>query len=224
MIEFDLYGLESLVYCYSKKEPNGIIPERIWELIIAESVNGRHIPGDKYMADAVKDNIGLNVKSLKKKISKKDTQTLNFIQCRCPLVDESDVPVGVISTLVNKRNESFSAFNLDKMLDVIILHYRKDQNYDVKLFVYEQPNYENLELTWIDNKAYLDPDINKKNWTKDWYIKRNYGDSSAYQTCTYIKKKFNNNDCLTSFSVTNQVSGYINISDAKKQYSEYLTK
>jgi hypothetical protein len=221
MLEFDLYGLESLVHYYSEKDPKGIVSEKLWEIIISQAVNGIHVPGDKFMADVVKDNIGLNIKTLKKKINKGNFQTLQFVQCRCPINDNIKISKGVIDTLVNKRKESFSQFNLDKMLDVIVIHNRVGEFYNIKLFVYRQPQYENLDLIWVNNYAYLNPDLSKKRWSNDWMIKRNPGDSVSHQTCVFVRKKFDFSDCLASITIKNNPLGYIDLDNAKKIYTDY---
>ena len=62
MIDFDVYGLESLVWVYATQE--GIITPNTWEKIISKSVYGGHIPGDVFMADGRKNQFGMNIKNL----------------------------------------------------------------------------------------------------------------------------------------------------------------
>jgi len=218
MIDFDVDGLESLVWVYGTQE--GIITPDTWEKIISKSAYGEHIPGDVFMADGKKNNFGLNVKSLLKSFTKGDVQTCSFVQCRCPLDENENIGDGVIKTLVDKREESFKEFNLDTMIDVIILHNRSGNDYNVRVFVEKQDEYENLNLVWNDSHAYLNPDKSKNNWEKNWKIKRVSGNASAFQTCVNLKKTFNVNKCIANFTVECYDNYEVSIEEAKRRYAE----
>lgn len=217
---FDIDGLKALVYVYGTQE--GIITPDTWEKIICKSIEGNHIPGDIFMADGMKDTTGLNIKSLLKNYTKGSIQTCSFVQCRCPLDETGNIGEGIIKTLVSKREESFSEFDLDKMLDVIIIHNRIGDNYNVRVFVENQSQYENLDLEWHGGQGYLNPDKSKKNWKKDWKMKRIAGNASAFHTCLYIKKVFNVDQCVANFSVKCDNNYDISLEEAKKRYMDSL--
>lgn len=167
-----------------------------WETLICEALGGTHIPGDIFMADGYVDDVGLNIKSINKPFTKKQQQTCDYIQCRCPLDDESNIGPGVISTLVTKREESFGKYNLKTMKDVFILHYRGEESYNVRVFIENQPEYESHDLRWVGNKAYIGNEV------KQWKMKRNYGNDSSRQTCLLIKKTFDHSECTVDFSIS----------------------
>ena len=154
MINFDIEGLQSLVWHYAGVE--GIITPTTWETIICKSVGGEHIPGDKFMSDGILPPHGLSMKSRILKFTKGKMQTVDFVQCRCPLNEDEDIGSQIIETLVKKREESFNEFNLDTMLDVSILHNRSGDDYNVRVFVEEQDKYEDLNLIWKNSCGYLD--------------------------------------------------------------------
>jgi len=219
MINFDIEGLKSLVYVYGSME--GIITPDSWEKIICKSVNGTHIPGDNFMADGSKNNYGLNAKSIFKNFTKGYIQTSSFVQCRCPLDDETDfIGTKIIDTLIQKREASFQKFNLDKMLDVIIIHNIINDDYNVRLFVQEQPKYENFDFEWYGGHGYLNPNKSKKSWKKDWKIKRISGNASAFQTCLFIKQVFDSRDCIANFTVKCDNNYDVSIEEAKEMYAK----
>ena len=218
MIDFDLEGFKALVWVYGTRE--GIITPDTWEKIICKSVSGTHIPGDTYMADGMKNEYGLNIKSLLKSFTKGDTQTCSFVQCRCPLDEDSDtLGNDIIKTLVSKRDESFSQFSLNKMLDVIIIHNRVGDDYSVRLFVREQDNYESLNYDWVGGCAYSNPNKSKKGWEKSWKLKRISGNASAFQTCLNVKKVFKVADCLANFTVKCDNKYDVTLTEAKEKYN-----
>jgi hypothetical protein len=217
MIEFDIEGLKALTWFYAVKE--GIITPTTWEIIICKSVNGIHIPGDTYMADGMKDQSGLSVKTIKKTFSKGNIQTLSYIQCRCPVKEIFHQNESIIDTLVDKRQESFNKFGLNKMMDIMIIHHRIKDRYFVRLFSEEQPKYENLNYEWGDGIAYPTSN-NSKRKRKQWILKRNSGDSTAYQTCLYVKKVFNLKNCIANFSIQCDNEYDISIEEAKQKYAQ----
>lgn len=216
-MNFDVEGLKSLVYFYGTQE--GVITPITWEKVICKSVGGVHIPGDIFMADGSKDTVGLNIKSLNTKFTKGPLQTCSFVQCRCPLDETSDIGKGVIETLVTKRQESFSQFNLDKMLDIIIIHNRIGDDYNVRVFAKKQTEYEKLDLEWHNGFGYLNPDKSHKKWKGKWKLKRVGGNARAFQTCLYVKQVFNVSQCVANFSVRCSNNYDISIEDAKKIYA-----
>ena len=219
MLDFDLEGFEALVWMYGSRE--GIITPDTWEKIICKSVNGVHIPGDIFMADGMKDHFGLNIKSLLKSFTKGNVQTCSFVQCRCPLNEDiGNLGEGIIKTLVSKRNESFTQFGLNKMLDIIILHNRVGDEYSVRLFVDEQTKYESLDYEWKDGCAYLNPDKTKNTWKKNWKLKRISGSASAFQTCLIVKKSFDVTNCLANFVVKCDNNYDVTIQEAKEKYAK----
>jgi hypothetical protein len=218
MIEFDIEGLKALTWVYAIKE--GIITPHTWEKNICKSVNGTHIPGDTYMADGIRYKSGLNIKTIQKVFTKKDIQTLSYVQCRCPLNESSDIGTGVIKTLVDKREESFEKFGLDEMIDVIVIHNRIGNEYNVRLFAKEQIKYENINFQWHNGYGYLNSAKNKKNWK----IRRVPGDASAFQTCVWIKKVFDVQNCLANFSVMCDNEYDISMKEAKQKYAEIQSK
>ena len=219
-MKFDIEGMKALTWFYAKRE--GIITPGTWEKIISKSTGGKHIPGDVYMADGVVDKFGQNDKSVNREFTKGDKQTISFVQCRCPLDENSDIGKGVIKTLVDKREESFGDFKLDKMIDVIVIHNRDGKNYNVRVFSYEQPKYEDIDYEWYGGYAYLNPDKSKKSWKKDWKIRRISGDGSAFQTCVFIKKTFNKFDAIVDFTLKCDNNYDVDMEDAKKEYAKAL--
>jgi hypothetical protein len=219
MIDFDIEGLKSLVYVYGSRER--IITPDSWEKIICKSVNGTHIPGDIFMADGTKNNYGLNQKSIFKNFTKGHIQTSSFVQCRCPLDNETGfIGTKIIDTLVEKREASFQEFNLDKMLDVFVIHNRTDSNYNVRLFVQEQPKYEDFDFEWHDGYAYLNPDKSKKRWEGGWKMKRIKGNATYGQSCLLIKQVFDSRNCIADFTVKCDNNHDISIEEAKEIYAK----
>jgi hypothetical protein len=219
MIDFDFDGFKALVWVYGSRE--GIITSDTWEKIICKSANGVHIPGDTYMADGMKNEYGLNVKSLLKSFTKGDVQTCSFVQCRCPLDEDTDnLGEGIIKTLVSKREESFTQFGLEKMLDVIAIHNRVGDEYSVRLFVSEQEKYESLGYEWQGGCGYINPDKTTSKWQESWKLKRISGNASAFQTCLNVKKVFNVSDCLANFTVKCDNNYDVTITEAKEKYAE----
>lgn len=218
MINLDLEGLKSLVYVYGSRE--GIIRPDTWEKIICKSVGGTHIPGDKYMADGFKKIFGLNIKSLLQKCTKGNKQTCSYVQCRCPLNESGDIGSEIIKILVNKREESFKTFDLNKMMDVLIIHNRSGNDYNVRVLIKEQPKYEDLNFEWYGKFAYLNPDKSKKSWKGKWKMKRVPGNASAFQTCLYIKEIVDYTKCIANFTVRCDDDYDISIEDAKKKYAK----
>ena len=221
-MNFDIEGLKALTWVYAQRE--GIITPDTWEKIISKSTGGEHIPGDVYMADGYSKSEGQNDKSVLKKFTKGDKQTISFVQCRCPLDESGDIGKGVIKTLVDKRKESFKDFKLNRMMDVIIVHYRDGENYNVRVFCYEQPKYEDKNYEWHDGKAYLNPDKSKKNWKETWKIKRVSGDDSAFQTCVLIKKTFNKSDAIADFTVKCDNNYDVDMEEVKREYAKAQSK
>lgn len=221
-MNFDIEGLKALTWFYAQRE--GVITPDTWEIIISKSTGGEHIPGDVYMSDGKVDSFGQNDKSVLKNFTKGDKQTISFVQCRCPLDESSNIGEGVIKTLVDKREESFKEFDLNKMMDVVIVHNRDGENYNVRVFCYEQPKYENIEYEWYGGHAYINPDKSKEWWKKDWKIKRVSGDDSAFQTCVLIKKTFNKSDAIANFTVKCDNNYDIDMEEAKRQYAKIQQK
>ena len=221
-MKFDIEGLKALTWKYAQRE--GVITPITWEKIISKSTNGVHIPGDVYMADGYCENVGQNNKSLNKKFSKGSVQTISFVQCRCPLDESSDIGKGVIKTLVEKKEQSFKKFELNKMMNVIIIHNRDGENYNVRAFCYEQPKYEEVEYEWHNGRAYVNPDKSKKGWETKWKIKRVSGDDSAFQTCVLIKKTFNRSDAIADFTVKCDNNYDVDMEEAKRQYAKAQQK
>lgn len=220
MIDFDSFGFEALVHHYSMTE--GIINPQTWEKIICKSVGGNWIPGDIYMADGYKSNFGLNIKSIKKQFAKRDLQTIDIIQCRTPIANDRNLSDEILSekiinTLVEKRKSSFEKFDLDIMLDVDIIHNRNEDKYSVRVFIENQPNYEEYDFFWKNGAAYF-------NGEKSWKLKRNYGDQNSYQNCLYIKKLHNVNNSIVNFSIESPDNYEITIEDAKIKYQNFKLK
>lgn len=217
---FDLEGFKSLVWVYSSRE--GVINPETWERIFCKSVYGDWISGDKYMADGKKSTNGFNIKSILVKFTKGNTQTLSVVQCRCPLDEETDIGQKVIETLVNKREESFRDHSLKKMFDVDIIHNRSGNEYNVRIFITEQPKYENENFYWDNNIGYLNPNQSNKRWKSFWNIKRIFSNSSYYQNCIQIKKKFIKQTCIADFTVNCENNYDISIEESKELYSQFL--
>ena len=212
MINFDIEGLQSLVWYYAGVE--GIITPTTWETIICKSVGAEHIPGDKFMSDGILPPHGLSMKSRILKFTKGKMQTVDFVQCRCPLNEDEDIGSQIIETLVKKREESFNEFNLDTMLDVSILHNRFGDDYNVRVFVEEQDRYEDLNLIWKNSSGYVDSD-------KKWKLKRMEGNDSAYHTCLKVKKVFDVTKCDANFTLKSANRYDIPMEEAKEKYAKY---
>lgn len=151
------------------------------------------------MCDAVVNDFGLNIKTLKKKFTKGNIQTVDFIQCRCPIQNENsltDEELGkkVIETLVHKREESLRKFNLNSILDFTVIHHIDNGIYNVRVFCENHPFYENYQLYWKNGLAYKYSD-------KRWTMKRQSGDAGGFQTCVLIKKEFDKKDCILDLKV-----------------------
>lgn len=210
-MNFDAEGFESLVWIYGTME--GTIKPKTWEKIICKSFGGTHIPGDTFMADGYVNRDGLNVKTLNKKLNKGHLQTCDFVQCRCPLDEGLDIGKGVINTLVKKREESFNKFNLDRMQDVLVLHRRDDNEYSVRMFISEQEKYEDLNLMWVNNIAYL-------NSKKQWKLKRIPGNGSGFQTCVYVKTILDARNSIIDLKIHCDNEYDISLEEAKEKYAK----
>lgn len=218
MIDLDLEGLKALVYVYGSRE--GIIRPDTWEKIICKSVGGTHIPGDKYMADGFENIFGFNIKSLLQKYTKGNKQTCSYVQCRCPLDESGDIGSEIIKILVNKREESFKKFDLDKMMDVLIIHNRSGNDYNVRVIIKDQPKYENLNFEWYDGIAYLNSDKSNKSWKEGWKMKRVSGNASAFQTCLHIKEIIDYTKCIANFTVRCANDYDVSMEEAKEMYAK----
>jgi hypothetical protein len=208
MISLDKEALKAYVWHYSQRE--GIIQPETWEKIICQSVEGGEwIGGDIYMADGKTLISGLNIKSVLKAFTKGEQQTVNVIQCRCPLED-------VIKTLVDKRNASLKDFDLKNMVDVDIIHNRIGDDYNYRVFIKQQPKYEDENFTWKNGCAY------KEN-SKQWKIKRNASDASAFQTCVLIKKEYQKSEAVVSDSVKSIDNYAITADEVKELYRQSIT-
>lgn len=220
MIDFDSEKFMILVWDHASQQ--GTISPETWEQIIAVSCDGRWIGGDKYMADAVKKTNGLNAKSIKKVFAKGDNQTLSFIQCRIPIDNEdslTDEQKGkeVIKTLVRKRDDSVEKFDLTKMYDVLVVHYREGDDYYVRLFCDEQMKYEELDLVWNKGAAKL----RGSGKNDSWLMSRNGGNASAYQTCLHIKKVYNKMNAIFDLKIKAPFTSFVDFEQSKQRYDRY---
>lgn len=217
-VDFKL--LKALILHYTKQE--GVIKWQTWEKIIARACDGVWIPGDKYMADAVKNQYGLNIKSVLRDYTKRQhVQTLDYVQCRVPIVNEfnlTDQEIGeeIIKTLVAKREESFNDLNVSEMIDVIIIHNRQDDYYNVRIFFSNQPHYESYTYDWKDQCGYI---IGEDKWK----LKRNPSDEYG-QTRLSIKNSFSLSDCDVDFSLYCPVVNDPTDEELITQYEEYVTE
>jgi hypothetical protein len=210
----DLHAFKSLVHWYASRETS-ITPLQ-WERIVSLSFGGKHIGGDIYMADGVAGTTGLNIKSITTSAPKR-TGTFNreFIQCRVPLENEeslTDEEIGklVIDTLNRKRDESLNDLGLDKMLDVVVLHKRKGDQYSVSLFAYDHPDYGSYDLTWKDGVARTN--------SGDWMLKRNAGWATHGQSCLRVRKPYDLVEALASFTITCPEPGEVSVEEAIKAF------
>jgi hypothetical protein len=220
MINIDLEGFRALVWYYANIE--GIITPKTWEKLICKStIGGIHIHGDKYMADGKAMYDGLSIKTIQRKFTVGDTQTIDIIQCRCPIKNKKNIDKEIIETLVKKRKESFEKFNLRRMLNVIVIHNRNDHEYAVRLFISEQEQYEDVNYEWIGNCAYLKSDMSKK---RKWVLKRNDGEAGSFQACLYMKKVLNVNDCIANFTIKCDNDSDISIEEVKEKYAKVQSK
>jgi hypothetical protein len=217
-LKIDLEGLKSLVWIYGGRE--GVITPKTWELIISKVLYGTHVPGDIFMADVYKDDYGFSVKTTKRLFTKNDNQTVEYIQCRCPVKGDKNIGDEVVKTLVNKREESFEEFGLNTMFDVLIIHNRIGNKYNVRMFINEQPKYENMDIEWIGSCGYVNVDKSKKGWKTKWELKRKDGDDVSRQTCLFIKKVYNVSKCFAEFTVECEDEYDVDMEYAKKKYSE----
>jgi hypothetical protein len=217
-IGIDFKLLKALIYHYTKIE--GIIKWETWEKIIARSCDGEWISGDKYMADAIKSNYGFNIKSVKKPFSKtKFEQYIDYIQCRVPIQNESSLTANqigdeIIKTLITKKNESFDDLNIDTMIDVIIVHNRFGDDYNIRMFFDYQPDYSQYNYTWIDNCGYIDND-------KKWKFKRNKPDKYG-QTRLNVKSKLSLSNCDLDFKVVCPVKPDPTEEELLSNYDKYV--
>jgi len=215
--DFNLNAFEAMVWDYASQQ--GIINYETWEKIVCESCKGTWINGDKYMADGSKDNLGLNIKSVKKIPIAREEQVISFIQCRSPIDGEdamNDVEIGenIIETLVKKKQDSFDDLNLNKMIDVLIVHDRDGDYYHTRVFCYEQSKYEDLDLVWKNGVGTL-------NGEKSWLMKRNTGSASAFQTCLMIKKSYKKIDCIVDLKVYAPNVALVNAEESIQKYQNF---
>ncbi len=219
-IGVDFKLLKALILHHTLKD--NVIGWETWEKIISRSCGGTWIPGDKYMADAVKDKCGLNIKSVFRNYNKRQhTQVLDYIQCRVPIANEynlTDNQIGeeIIKTLVTKREESFNDLNLDKMIDVIIVHNRQDDYYNVRIFFNDHPHYENYTYQWVDQCGYLPGEAK-------WKLKRNPSDGYG-QTRLSIKNTFSLSDCDFDFRLFCPEVRELTDSELIVHYEQYVTQ
>lgn len=214
MIEIDIEGFKALSWYYSTTE-NRITPI-MWEKIICKSCDGQWTPGDTFMSDGFVNSCGLNIKSTHIQFNKGTQQRIGIIQCRCPIQNDNlltneEFGSKVIETLVQKREKSFETFSLNKMLDVDIIHYHYGDTYSVRLYVSEQPKYENLNLTWKNGHGY-------EHNSKSWKFRRLPSNRSSFQTCLLIKKVFDVKNALIDFTFRTRNEIEVTIDEAKKQF------
>lgn len=219
-LEVNFKLLKALILYYTKKE--NIINYKTWEKIITRSCNGFWIDSDKYMADGIKKQYGLNIKSILRHYNKKqDNQILDYVQCRVPITNEfnlTDKEIGnkIIKTLVSKREESFNDLNLSEMVDVIIVHNRQDDYYNVRIFFSRQPQYELYSYEWKNNCGYI-------LGCDKWKFKRNPSDEYG-QTRLSIKNSFCLSDCDVDFSLYCPIVNDPTDEELITQYEEYVTQ
>jgi hypothetical protein len=171
------------------------------------------------MADGKVGETGLNIKSIKVSKPKGNIITKDYIQCRTPIQSEmtlSDQEIGrmSISTLIQKRDESFADHSLNKMLDIVVIHNREGDIYNASLFVNEHPDYAAMELNWVNGMAYL-PDN-----PEQWILRRIPSYASAYQNCLKVKKKYNMNDAVASVSLKIEDPGNVSVAVAKRFFRD----
>lgn len=219
-LTFNKEQFEADVWYYSGLE--GIIKSDTWEQIVANSVNGKVIPGDRFMADVYNDEYCFNVKSIKEqRISKTGNRTVEFVQCRTPIANDrslsnEDLGVEILATLDNKLKESFEYFDSKKMIDVIILHNRYYDMYHASIYIVDHPDYGSYKLVWSNGEARLEND-------DKWLIKRRWSDDNHRQTCTSIKKKYFNEQIISNVlikSIDNHSISKEEILNKYKQYKE----
>lgn len=223
MLVFDEEKLFILIWDYGRQQ--GTISPETWEKIISESVGGQWIGGDKYMADAVCDEYGMNIKAIKKSIAKGHKQVIEFIQSRIPIEDEhllteEEKGTVTIKTLVQKREDSINDFNLTDIYDIVIIHYREGDDYHVRIFCDKQMDYDKLDLNWSKGVGRL-----KGSSEKDpWIMKRNSGSSTAYQNCVSIKKTYLTSKSIFDMKIKTPYVGDVNFEDSKRRYERYQSE
>ena len=193
-----------------------------WNKIKAEYLQGA-VPRElasKYNIDAKTignkasaNNWVVKKKEIQVKIEELKKQTVDFIQCRCPLNENEDIGSQIIETLVKKREESFREFNLDNMMDVSILHNRSGDDYNVRVFAEEQDRYEDLNLIWKNSCGYLDSH-------KSWKLKRMEGNDKTFHTCLMVKKVFDVTKCVANFTLKSVNRYDIPMEEAKEKYAK----
>lgn len=200
--QFNFRLFKALVWHCAKIQ--GTISPETWEIIVAFCFDGTWVGGNKYMADAFVKSLkaGLTIKSVKKQFTKGPLQTIDCVEARIPIDDEellSDEEKGkkAIENFVKKREESFKVFGLETMYKVLIVHHRDGDDYYARLFLEEQPKYEDMDLVWENGVAKLRGSKKKDPWT----VKRNDGNDSGFQTCFWSKKRYDKNDALADIKV-----------------------
>jgi len=209
----DRHAFEALVFYYASREET-ITPTQ-WELIISDACGGVHIPGDVYMADGKVGTVGLNIKSITSARPKGNLTTKDYIQSRIPIQNEatmSDSEIGEfsITTLVQKRNESFKDLDLDRMVDMVVIHKREGDVYNASLFMMEHPDYSSLELNWVNGKGYTPHN------PKQWKLHRVPSYGSAYQNCLKVKKEYRMDSAVASVSLRVGDPGKVSVEEAKR--------
>ncbi len=215
MIDFDIDAIEALVHCYSVTEDR--IEPGTLEKIVAKACNGKWIPGDTYIIDAIWNGIGLNIKSRYIKFNKsKVTQRVDVIGNRLPvsydrMLSDDELGNSILNDLIKKREQSINYFNLEKIYDVVIMHHKIDNDYKIKIFVSEHPHYENYSWKWNNGYGFIQG-------YEPWKFKRRFSDSGGYQNCLLIKNDYNLNDCIVDLVVPCAPYIDLTVEEAKKRY------
>jgi len=145
-----------------------------WELIVCDSLDAMHIPGDKYLADGVYGTSNLNIKTLnfhpqiRKNRPSRDfishpeyfSPVLELVQRRVGLphlndMTEDPAVIGkeTIDNFKAFEQESFDKFDTTNTIDVIVRHGvdRTQKKYIVDMFIEEHIHPTASELNWQEN-------------------------------------------------------------------------
>lgn len=171
-----------LYHTDTKKE---MISSVLWEKIICNSYQGGEWIEESSYIDGKVNNIGLNIKSITKKLNDNSKAEIKYNQSRIPLIgehdmDEEEIISATIDSLNSFKDKAKSKYGLDSIVDIIVLHKLDEDKYTVKVLEY--------------------PDINLE--TNRDRLSRNRSDSKKYQNCAWIKRFYPEGKLLFSITYT----------------------
>lgn len=195
---------------YFALKTRSLSPEN-WENILSASIGATWIPGDKYLADGVKDDWALNIKTISMKPRALKTDPYDF-QSRPESFPSSQQVVQRRINLPAKVNETFTSpavigyeslknyadfvkdshdkFNTSRVLDVLARHgiSRCGKKYLVTVSLFDHCFLQSADINWVEKLGGPNSKQKGRRVSVDGYVgenlvvRRNGSNSGIYQT------------------------------------------